>query len=171
MLTGRRFWTIAFVLVVICVLPGCGGVNWSVTPYAGVYGNTDDDYNDGIGWQGGISLTLSNGRPAVPAVIHPPSFYRNDTRVENQVSSSSNSNSSATQSQTQNQSQSQEQNQNQDQRGGNCSQCGHRQHHGRPCGGGGDDGDGNHGHGNDDDHDDDDNPGHGHGHDDDDYPD
>ncbi|MDO8467154.1 MAG: hypothetical protein Q7S83_03400 [bacterium] len=137
-------------VVVSCV--GCGGMNWSVTPYAGVSGNTDDEYYQGMGWQAGVSVTLYSGRyPAPPAVIQPAPVYRNETKVENNVSSSSSSssssNSSATQSQTQNQeqSQSQSQSQNQDQ-----SQSG--------GGEGGDDDD--HGHGHDDEHG-------GHGHDDD----
>ncbi len=140
--------SLAIVLVVLSAVlcSGCmgggGGVGWSVTPYGGVGGSTNSDYQRGLTWQAGLSFTLYNQYPAAPAVPQFPGYYRNDVRVNNDVSSASNSNSSssstssATQSQTQDQSQSQSQTQGQTQTGGGS-------------GGSGDCHDGDHGHGHD----------------------
>lgn len=144
---------IVFALFAVMFFSGCGGINWSATPYFGVSGDIDDPYEHGLQWTGGISLTVYSGRyPAPPAVVQPSASYRNETKVENNVSSSSSSSSSSNSSATQSQEQSQTQSQNQDQ----------SQSSPPPTSGGDEDcEDGGHGH----DNHDDDHPGHGHGHD------
>ncbi len=66
-------------VVVILMQVGCGTVGWSVTPYAGVGGNTD---NGDLNWNTGVSVTLFNRVPGYPAV---PNFYLNDSDINTYV--------------------------------------------------------------------------------------
>lgn len=152
---------IVFALFAVMFFSGCGGLNFSATPYFGVSGDIDDPYEHGLRWTGGVSLTVYSGRyPGAPAVVQPSASYRNETKIENNVTSSSSSSSSSNSSATQSQEQSQTQSQNQDQ----------SQSSPPPASGGGGHGDGDcedggHGNGHGHDNHDDDHPGHGHGHD------
>lgn len=64
---------------VIFMQMGCGTIGWSVSPYAGVNGSTD---NSDLNWGAGVSFTLFNKVPAMPAV---PNVYLNDADVNTYV--------------------------------------------------------------------------------------
>lgn len=96
----KRMLVAIFAILIVFSIIGCSNVNWSVSPYVGVYGNTDKDVNDGLNWNAGVSMTFYNHLPAVPAV---PAVYQTRADVYNNVSSSSNSSSSQSQNQGQNQ--------------------------------------------------------------------
>jgi len=73
-------------LLGLALLTACGSVHWSVTPY-GSAGRTQDV---GRHWQAGVSVTLYDYMPGVPAVPS-TNVYKQRITVNNSSSSSSNS--------------------------------------------------------------------------------